>query len=70
MHHTIDNTDLNNNDILSSYFYTDADDILTYLILKLVFAISNYKNNMKIGKEIDLLFFTYTNNGKPTLLND
>lgn len=56
--------------MLSSCFYTDVDDTWTNPSLKLVTAITNYKNNAVLGQDIDLPIITYTNNGCPTSLNN
>lgn len=70
LHHAVDDAELNDDRILSGRLYTDADDNRTHPTLKLVSALTNYKNNEKAGEEVDLPFLTYTNKGNLTPLND
>lgn len=69
-YHVIDSAGLNDTGILSGCLYTDGNDTWTHPTMKLVSAVTNYKNKVILNKHIDLPVLTYTNNGHFIPLND
>lgn len=70
LYYAIDSKELNNTGFLSSYFYINTNDTWTYPMIKLVLAITNYKNKAALNKHINLPVLTYTNNSHFTPLNN
>lgn len=70
LYYTIDNARLNTDKMISSCFYINVNNIWTNLILKLITAVTNYKNNIVFDQDIDLLIIIYINNNCLTPLND
>lgn len=70
LYHAVDSIGLNDTSFLSRCFYTDANDTWTHPTLKLVLAVTNYKNKVVLNEYIDLPIFIYTNNSYSTPLND
>lgn len=56
--------------ISNDCLYTDVDDTRTNPTLKLVVIVTNYKNNIVLGQDINLLIIIYINNGCLIPLND
>lgn len=69
-HHIVDGIRLNNTDFLSGCLYIDANDTRTHPTIKLVSAITNYKNKAALNEHINLPVLTYINNGHFISLND
>lgn len=61
LYYIVDSVKLDTNKILSDYFYININNTQTYLILKLISVITNYKNNAVFSQDIKLLILTYIN---------
>ena len=70
LHHAVDSGGLNDTGFLSGCLYTDANDTRTHPTMKLVSAVTNYKNKAALNEHMDLPVLTYINNGRSTPLND
>lgn len=55
LYYTDNSIGLNNTAFLSSCFFPNANNIQTYPTMKLVLAITNYKNKMVLNEYINLL---------------
>lgn len=70
LYYAINDTGLNDFDLLSGYLYIDTDNAYKYLILKLIFAVTNYKWDEASNQNLNLLILIYKNNSCLILLND